>query len=102
MWHFRTWFSRHGGVGLMVGLDELRCLFQPMILSFYDSFWIRLSLAIHGIQTVGGKGAELPPPSPQEASWCRLLTLLKFKGNHPTKGFSENSVMWYIKRRGRR
>jgi len=26
--HFRTWFSRHGGVGLMVGLD-LGGLFQP-------------------------------------------------------------------------
>jgi len=25
---FRTWFSRHGGVGLMVGLDDLRGLFQ--------------------------------------------------------------------------
>jgi len=32
MWHFRTWFSRHGGVGWMVGLDDLRGLFQPMIL----------------------------------------------------------------------
>jgi len=32
MWHFRTWFSRHGGVGLTVGLDDLRGLFQPMIL----------------------------------------------------------------------
>jgi len=27
--NFRTWFSRHGGVGLMVGLDDLRGLFQP-------------------------------------------------------------------------
>jgi len=26
---FRTWFSRHGGVGLAVGLDDLRGLFQP-------------------------------------------------------------------------
>jgi len=24
MWHFRTWFSRHGGVGVTVGLDDLR------------------------------------------------------------------------------
>jgi len=24
-----TWFSRHGGVGLMVGLGDLRSLFQP-------------------------------------------------------------------------
>jgi len=31
MWHFRIWFSRHGGVGLAVGLDDLRGLFQPMI-----------------------------------------------------------------------
>ena len=29
MWHFRTWFSRHGGVGVMVGADDLRGLFQP-------------------------------------------------------------------------
>jgi len=24
-----TWFSRHGGVGLMIELDDLRGLFQP-------------------------------------------------------------------------
>ena len=29
MWHFGIWFSRHGGVGLTVGLDDLRGLFQP-------------------------------------------------------------------------
>jgi len=28
---FRTWFSRHGGVGLMVGLDDLRGLCQAVI-----------------------------------------------------------------------
>jgi len=32
IWHFRTWFSRHSGVGWMVGLHDLRGLFQPMIL----------------------------------------------------------------------
>jgi len=26
---FRAWFSRHGGVGLTAGLDNLRGLFQP-------------------------------------------------------------------------
>jgi len=25
MWHFRAWFSRHGGAGLTVGLDD-RCV----------------------------------------------------------------------------
>jgi len=34
MWFFGIWFSSHGGVGLMVGLDDLRDLFQPMILWF--------------------------------------------------------------------
>jgi len=29
IWHFRIWFSRHVGVGLMVGLGDLRGLFQP-------------------------------------------------------------------------
>ena len=29
----QVWFSRHGGAGLTVGLDDLRGLFQPMILS---------------------------------------------------------------------
>jgi len=29
VFHFGTWFSRHGGVGLMVGLDDLGGLFQP-------------------------------------------------------------------------
>ena len=32
MWQFRIWFSRHGGVGWMVGLNDLIGLFQPMIL----------------------------------------------------------------------
>ena len=36
MWHFRIWFSRHGVVGWMVGLDDLRDLFQ-LILWFYTS-----------------------------------------------------------------
>jgi len=35
MWHLGTWFSRHGGVGVMVGPDDLRGLFQPK--QFYDS-----------------------------------------------------------------
>ena len=29
MWHLGTWFSRRGGVGATVGLDDLRGLFQP-------------------------------------------------------------------------
>jgi len=29
MWHFGTWFSRHGGDWFTVGLDDLRGLFQP-------------------------------------------------------------------------
>jgi len=29
MWHFRTQFSRHGGDGLTVGLDDFRGHFQP-------------------------------------------------------------------------
>jgi len=33
----RDMVNRHGGVGWMVGLHGLRGLFQPMILSFYDS-----------------------------------------------------------------
>jgi len=28
MWHF-TWFSRYGGAGATVGLDDLRGLLQP-------------------------------------------------------------------------
>ena len=31
-WHFGTWFSRHDGAGLTAGLDDLRHLFQSMIL----------------------------------------------------------------------
>ena len=39
IWHFRTWFSRHGGDGLTIGLDDLGGLFPTlMILCFYDSF----------------------------------------------------------------
>ena len=37
MWHFGIWFSRHGGVGWMVGLHDLRSLFQPMIIWFYET-----------------------------------------------------------------
>ena len=32
LWHFGIWFSRHGAVGLTVGLDDLRGLFHPVIL----------------------------------------------------------------------
>ena len=32
MWHVRTRFSSNGGVGWMVGLRDLRGLFQPVIL----------------------------------------------------------------------
>ena len=32
LWHFWIWFSRNDGVGWMVGLDDLRGLFQPTIL----------------------------------------------------------------------
>jgi len=32
-----AYFSKHGVVGWMVGLDVLRGLFQPMILWIYDS-----------------------------------------------------------------
>jgi len=35
MWHFGIWLSRHGGVGLMVGLDDLRGLLQAKTLWFY-------------------------------------------------------------------
>ena len=28
----QVWFSRHGGAGWMVGLHDLRGLFQPMVL----------------------------------------------------------------------
>ena len=29
-------FSRHGGVRLTIGLDDLRGLFKPMILQFHE------------------------------------------------------------------
>jgi len=32
MWHFGIWLSRHGGVGLTVGLDDLGGLFLLTIL----------------------------------------------------------------------
>jgi len=28
MWRFRTWFSRHGGVGITAGLDDLKVFFN--------------------------------------------------------------------------
>jgi len=36
----RIWFIRHGGFGWMVGLDDLRGLFQPMILCHYLSQYL--------------------------------------------------------------
>jgi len=36
-WHLGIWFSRHGGVGRLAGLDDLRGLFQPMILCGEDA-----------------------------------------------------------------
>jgi len=40
MWHCRIWFSKDGGVGWMVGLNDLRGLFQPMILRLYVSMTV--------------------------------------------------------------
>ena len=37
MWPLGTWFSRHGGVGVTVGLD-LRGLFQPFPISCHHCF----------------------------------------------------------------
>lgn len=36
MWHWWAWISGHGGVGLIVGLDGFRGLFQLMILWFHN------------------------------------------------------------------
>ena len=36
-WHWGMWFSRRGGDGLMVGLNDLSDLFQPWW--FYDSIF---------------------------------------------------------------
>jgi len=39
MWHFRAWFSRHGGVGVTAGLDDLGGSFPT-----YDSLiFLRVS-----------------------------------------------------------
>ena len=35
MWHFGTWFSRHGGVGAMAGLHDLRGA-----VSWAQSWWL--------------------------------------------------------------
>ena len=43
--HFGTQFSRRG-VGLMVGLDDLRGLFQPMILMFCNHFLVYLQVLL--------------------------------------------------------
>ena len=41
----RTWFSGHGGGGLIVGLDDLKGLFQPK--RFYDSkFQVQITFKI--------------------------------------------------------
>jgi len=47
MWHFGTWFSKHGGVGLTDGLD-LRGLFQPMIL-----WYTTLGVQVHEGEYIG-------------------------------------------------
>jgi len=54
MWPFRIWFSRHGGVGWMIGLDDLRGPFQPMILRFSD---LSLSFLVYW-NKLGGREEE--------------------------------------------
>jgi len=59
MWHFGIWFSTHGGVGWVVGLHELKGLFQPMILWFYEQNKIlrfnfaKVYLTLYSILTLG-------------------------------------------------
>jgi len=52
MGHLGTWFSRHGGDGWMVGLDDLRGLFQPS--RFYNCMilqpWEQLLWTRHNAQ----------------------------------------------------
>jgi len=64
MWHFRTWFSRHDGVGLAVGLDDLQGLFQSMILWFYDRSVSLLIDWCHQLWSSPSLCPLIPPPLP--------------------------------------
>ena len=78
MRYFRPWFSRRGGVGQMVGLDDLRGLFQPVIL------WSWLAL-----RSAGRLWRALPS---RWRGWC-------FACGWVTRFFSELAVC--LKRTGR-
>jgi len=85
MWHFGTWFSRHGGVGLMIS-EVFSNLNDSMIL-FYDSKHKRLRLSTdtgyspqrhqaHHNPSPSLEGGSITqaqktpkPPENQKASW---------------------------------
>jgi len=73
MWHFGTLFSRHGGAGWMVGLDDLRGLFQPY--RFYDSMKEIWPVAGDSLWSLSGthwrQGSGLRTENHRCPSWWR-------------------------------
>ena len=59
MWHFRIWFSRNGGVGRMVGLDDLGGLLHPVTLWFFSPSSISLPLLPLPALSAGPKVRQL-------------------------------------------
>jgi len=47
MWHFRTWFSRHGGVGVTVELEDLRGLPTYDSMIFFRASGNKTSLKLY-------------------------------------------------------
>lgn len=61
MWHLGMWISaERGGAGLMVGIDDLKGLFQPQ--GFCDSKEDRLPPPATAVQEDQGQGHPEQPP----------------------------------------
>ena len=87
MWHFRTWFSRQGGVGVTVGLDDLRGLFQ--LSRFCDS-----TLYSVGSQGISWARWGCPSPLGQATLACLAPEWVLVLGT------SCSSVWWPASRHG--
>jgi len=79
-------FSRHGGVGLTIGLDDLRGLSQPMILWFIKDvapFWYRWYTPTNGVEIkvffdVYFKKIRWKQRNYSSVASCTLLAFLNF------------------------
>ncbi|XP_053905830.1 uncharacterized protein LOC128849226 [Cuculus canorus] len=96
MWCCGTRFSQHGGVGLMVGLDELRALFQAH--RFSDSLTSRQLSIPPDPQTLSAHPPSvsqgLPPGTAGRLLPPELIRLPRKRAQQPNPSCPDRALRW--------